>query len=294
MFSNDAGRYTAEVHCRPAYPTPEPTETSTPTPTETYTPTPTDTATPTITPTATATLCPNDRDCDGVPDNVDNCPNVYNPDQLNTDASPIYLGPVIFGYDYTVPNSDIVGDACDPDIDNDYMLNTGTNQTLGTPGEDAGCGSGATNALKMDTDGDTVVDGYECLVGSDPNNLLSKPSFNLTDSDRDGLPDSIEALFGSDPYNKDADGDGISDGIEVKGWATSPILQDTNYNSCSDNIEIADVNGDYKVNNVDLLIVARALAHQIAYNADFDINKDQLINNTDLMLVAQQLTKTCR
>ena len=105
----------------------------------------------------------------------------------------------------------------------------------------------------------------------------------------DGLPDSIEALFGSDPHNKaDTDGDGILDGFEVKGWATSPTLKDTNFNGCTDNIEIADVNGDYKVNNVDLLIVARALAHQIAYNADFDINKDQLINNTDLMLVAQQ------
>ena len=115
------------------------------------------------------------------PINVDNCPNVSNPDQLNTDAKPIDIGPVIAGYDYTVPNSDLLGDVCDPDIDNDYMLNTGTNQTLGIPGEDVGCGSGPTNPKLMDSDGDTVVDGYECLVGTDPNNPLSKPSFNFRD-----------------------------------------------------------------------------------------------------------------
>ena len=88
VFSHNAGRYTAEVHCRPAYPTPEPTDTATPTPTETYTPTPTDTPTPTITPTPTATLCPGDADCDGVPDNVDNCPNVPNPDHSIPTPSP--------------------------------------------------------------------------------------------------------------------------------------------------------------------------------------------------------------
>ena len=124
------------------------------------------------------------------------------------------------GVDKSVPNSDILGDACDPDIDNDYMLNTGTNATLGVPGEDVGCGYGPTNPLLMDSDGDTVVDGAECLLGSDPNNPLSEPLIRPpNDSDHDGLPDNIETLIGSDPHNRDTDGDGINDGIEVKGWA---------------------------------------------------------------------------
>ena len=43
---------------------------------------------------------PNDEDEDGVTDSEDNCPSVYNPDQLDTD-------------------NDGLGDACDPDDDND-------------------------------------------------------------------------------------------------------------------------------------------------------------------------------
>ncbi|MGD0764680.1 MAG: C1 family peptidase, partial [Dehalococcoidia bacterium] len=139
-------------------PTRTATANATATPTKTATPTRTKTATPTrtMTPTVTPSV---DTDGDGVLDHLDNCPYVYNPDQLNTDAKPIDNGPAIPGDDKSVPNSDKLGDACDPDIDNDWMLNTGTNPTLGIPGEDVGCGSGPTNPLVMDTDGDTVVDG---------------------------------------------------------------------------------------------------------------------------------------
>ncbi|MGD0116202.1 MAG: right-handed parallel beta-helix repeat-containing protein [Dehalococcoidia bacterium] len=268
-----------------------PTETFTPTPTSTHTPTPSNTPTPTQT--VTPTVCPGDSDCDGVPDRFDNCPTVYNPDQLNTDAKPYNISPASPGIDVSVPNSDRLGDACDSDIDNDYMLNTGTNPTLGIPGEDVGCGSGPTNPKLADTDGDTVLDGYECLVGSDPNNPHSKPSTSVIDSDHDGVPDNIEVLFGSDPHNPDTDGDGILDGVEIKGWGTSPILKDSNFNGCDDNIEIADVNGDYWVNTTDLLIVAKAVGHQFPYNADFDMNKDGTINVTDLLIVARQLGKKC-
>jgi sugar lactone lactonase YvrE len=235
-----------------------------------------------------------DTDGDGVLDSVDNCPFVPNPDQLNTDAKPIDISPIYPGVDKSVPNSDNLGDACDADDDNDWMLDTGTNQTLAIPGEDVGCGSGPTNSKLMDTDGDTVVDGAECLLGSDPNSALSKPPFAPpNDSDSDGIPDSIEARFGSDSNKKDTDGDGISDGVEIKGWGTSPILKDTNSNGCDDNIEIADVNGDHSVNSSDQLIIARAVGHQIAYNADFDLNKDGLINSSDQLLVSQQSGKSC-
>jgi hypothetical protein len=226
---------------------------------------------------------------------MDDCPFVPNLDQLNTDAKPIDISPISPGQDVTVPNSDSLGDACDTDDDNDWMLDTGTNPTLGIPGENVGCGSGPTNPKLMDTDGDTVVDGAECLLGSDPSSALSKPPIRPpNDSDHDGLPDNVEILIGSDPHNSDTDGDGIPDGIEFKGWGTSPTLTDTNGNGCEDGIEIADVNGDYWVNTTDLLDIAYVMGGQFAYNADLDINKDGSINTTDLMLVAMQLTKSCR
>ena len=46
------------------------------------------------------TVSDRDSDGDGVGDSIDNCPDVANPDQLDTDF-------------------DGIGDACDPDIDND-------------------------------------------------------------------------------------------------------------------------------------------------------------------------------
>ncbi len=235
---------------------------------------------------------PPDTDHDGVPDISDNCPNVYNPDQLNTDAKPIDNGPYVPGDDMTVPNGDGLGDACDPDIDNDMMLNTGTSP-LGVPGEDVGCGSGPTDPTKMDTDGDTVVDGYECLVGTDPNNAASKPKLGVNDSDKDGLPDNIEALLGTDPHNPDTDGDGITDGVEVKGWGTSPLMKDTDSDGCPDNVEIADVNGDKRVNVVDLLIEAKAAFHLIPYNADLDLNKDGKLNSIDMLIVSKQSGQAC-
>ncbi|PIP25606.1 MAG: hypothetical protein COZ27_04280 [Candidatus Moranbacteria bacterium CG_4_10_14_3_um_filter_41_65] len=45
------------------------------------------------------------------------------------------------------------------------------------------------------------------------NNTASQTLFN--DSDQDGLSNDEEKLYGTDPMNKDTDGDGYSDGIEV-------------------------------------------------------------------------------
>ena len=61
-----------------------------------------------------------DLDRDGVPDNIDNCREVINPDQANTDLSQEGLpgGPLI---------GDDLGDLCDEDIDNDGVLNEADN-----------------------------------------------------------------------------------------------------------------------------------------------------------------------
>ena len=57
-----------------------------------------------------------DQDRDGVPDNIDNCPQIINPDQRNTDSS-------LFGTPTGPAQGDELGDLCDDDKDNDGVLN---------------------------------------------------------------------------------------------------------------------------------------------------------------------------
>jgi hypothetical protein len=61
-----------------------------------------------------SSTAPVDADLDGVPNATDNCPNVFNPDQLNTDAA---------NTGNNRPGSDALGDACDSDIDGDGYTN---------------------------------------------------------------------------------------------------------------------------------------------------------------------------
>lgn len=98
-----------------------------------------------------------DSDGDGIDDAFDNCPNTANADQKDFD-------------------SDGIGDACDPDIDNDGIPNS-----------------------------------YETAHGLDPYNAADA----LLDPDNDGLNNLAEYQHGTDINNPDTDGDGMNDGAEV-------------------------------------------------------------------------------
>ena len=239
-----------------------------------------------LTPTVTPTPNPNDIDGDGVPNAVDNCPSVANADQRNTDAAALITAGA--PNDVTIANGDALGDACDPDIDNDGIPNS-TEISFGcTFGP--GLTSGPLDPLKADTDGDRVLDGAECALGSNPNNAASKPPAPAVDTDRDGLSDSFELSIGSDPTKADTDGDGIPDGVEFKGYGTSPTNVDSDNDGCPDGREIASLDGNTLVNSLDLLIVAarfnrRDLPVQ-------DVNKDGVINSGDLALVARNFAGT--
>ena len=93
-----------------------------------------------------------------------------------------------------------MGDACDPDRDNDGLTDAE---------EAAGCGFGPTDPLKKDTDGDGAIDGYECKMGTNPNNPADRPHCTgSTDTDGDGIFDCVEELgYGTSPVMTDTDGD---------------------------------------------------------------------------------------
>ncbi|MDI6858474.1 MAG: hypothetical protein QME71_09200 [Dehalococcoidia bacterium] len=284
-------------------PTPSPSPTDTPAPTMTLTPTethtPTETPLATNTPTVTPTPSAGDTDGDTVPDIYDNCPTYFNPSQANSDALPIENSPNVPGIDRTVPMTDALGDACDSDDDNDQWPDIF---------EAMGCGSGPTDrggdvayddnengdcALPMgtdifddgpswDTDGDTVLDGLECVMGYDPNSYASKPpGIPANDADKDGLPANIEDALGCSDANKDTDGDGIFDGVEVKGWGTSCISKDSDADGCEDWIEIVDINGDGQANSLDLNRIMGMVVGILPPHPALDINKDGVFNRLD-------------
>jgi hypothetical protein len=236
--------------------------------------------------------CVFDTDGDSVGDGVDNCPLTANTDQLNTDNAPIFIAP-LRPLDITVPNGDRLGDACDPDKDNDGLPDAVEAGIGGAPSPPNLCPSATapTNPLLADSDGDRVLDGAECALGTDPMNPLSKPPTLLAgDTDHDGLPDTLEVILGSDPLKIDTDGDKINDGIEFKGYNTSPALPDTDGDGCGDGREIASVNDDLSVNVIDLLVVAKNFDR--TDRPAVDVNKDGKINVIDLLTVRKNFTST--
>lgn len=93
----------------------------------------------------------NDIDDDGVGNDVDNCPSVPNPEQINTDSA------------------DDGGDACDDDDDNDGWADVDDNCSL------------VANPQQEDIDGDSVGDACDnCIINANP---------DQADADGDGVGD---------------------------------------------------------------------------------------------------------
>ncbi len=125
-----------------------------------------------------------DTDGDGAPDDKDNAPNHYNPDQLDTDG-------------------DGEGDVSDSDDDNDGF-------------SDEFEESAGTDPNNPDSDGDGVND-KEDYNPLDPN-VSQDPSSSVStdDTDGDGISDKDEEFLGTDPKEEDTDDDGVSDYDEIK------------------------------------------------------------------------------
>ncbi len=67
---------------------------------------------------------------------------------------------------------------------------------------------------------------------------LSYYIFGEADWDKDGLSNSHERAIGTDPRNPDTDGDGLSDGDEVKIYKTNPLKVDTDGDGLTDFDEV--------------------------------------------------------
>ncbi len=199
-----------------------------------------------------------DSDGDGIADASDNCPADVNPGQENADANFVSNAPVYAQIDTTWINSDNAGNACDSDDDNDGRLD-------GDEASGTGCAGFVTDPLLRDTDGDRVLDGPECVRGTNPTSAASKPAVTACgptgDSDGDKIADRIENCnYGGNPANANSDGD-----------------------LCTDGREVASLNSDNTVNVADMGLLATEIARAGGPPkiVNFDINKDGFYNPAD-------------
>jgi len=106
-----------------------------------------------------------DADLDGIADATDNCPSIFNSNQLNND-------------------NDNAGDACDPDDDNDTITDV---YELANGLDPLNAGDASSD---YDMDGLTALQEFAAGTRAD-----------LADSDFDGDTDAEELAFGTDPTN---------------------------------------------------------------------------------------------
>ncbi len=129
-----------------------------------------------------------DVDDDGIPDILDNCPFLANPDQLDTDG-------------------DSIGDACDADRDGDGIPNDEdaivgkdeNNDDILVLTDLDSDNDGVPNATDDDIDGDGIPNAQDRFPLDSNNDGI--PNWLTNDADGDGFTDVVERINGTNAYN---------------------------------------------------------------------------------------------
>merc|ERR1711976_765730 len=197
--------------------------------------------------------CDDDADNDGIPNTPDNCPLVANPDQMDTDPSgEDFRGdacdncPFIQNLDQEDTDKDGKGDGCDPDMDNDGILNEQDNCPK-TPNSD-----------QRDSDRDGLGDACDNChkivnpdQADDDEDTLGNVCDNNDDQDRDGIPDNTDNCPTipnadqldtdndkmGDECDDDADGDGILNPQDNCMLAFNPNQEDLDVDGTDDQFD---------------------------------------------------------
>jgi hypothetical protein len=159
-----------------------------------------------------------DTDGDGLPDSLDNCPTVYNPDQADSDGDGVGNFcdncPTVANANQADADSDGYGDECDncPTICNPQQLDAdhdGIGDVCDTTPGCGGCGQPACEqaCAGPDTDGDGVPDSSD--------NCPTVPNPGQEDGDGDGVGNACDNCpTVSNPTQADSDHDGIGDACD--------------------------------------------------------------------------------
>lgn len=186
---------------------------------------------------------PLDADHDGYADVPDNCVNLANNDQANTDR-------------------DLLGDACDPDNDNDAVLDGADNCRYEINADQANHDNDSRgDACDLDDDNDVRPDAKDNCRTVANNDQMDADKDGIgdacdTDADNDGASDAADncrVLANPDQANADSDADGdacdadddndgLSDQVEA-GWRTSSVDLDSDDDGIRDGAEDRNRNG---------------------------------------------------